>query len=184
MAGLKILAVGLAFLILAGLGILLLPWRVMLRWRKPWGGNPVLWWQLILPVYLGVVSGQSRCWRYRWGSHSYQGILPSPQLAPLIRLVGGDPLAVWQLLRGWQPHLRHWQGEGFLEAGLGDPVLVGQWIGLIASLPLPWARRIHLTFSQTGWRSRGTVQMEVRPLLLFPAGILFLGKRWRKNQQA
>jgi hypothetical protein len=154
--------VGLLGLLVAAL--LWIPGDLYLKWRKPWGGSLVVWLQI--RWLKAVIHVQARRYRWQWfywqGSQTWNrdpSVLINQNLFPAIKhLIAAQPTD-----QSFGQLYRQVTVEGWLELGLRDPALTGQWIGYLGGLPLPLASRIQLRFDRVGWRSRGWLQVRLTP---------------------
>ncbi|NJL97494.1 MAG: hypothetical protein HC924_00995 [Synechococcaceae cyanobacterium SM2_3_2] len=158
--------------------LLWIPADLHLKWRKPWGGSLVVWLQL--GWLLAVIQVRARRYQWKWfcwqGSQAWHGdpsvvinvgmikrlIMAKPRNYPFVQL------------------FRKATAEGWLEIGLRDPALTGQWIGYLGGLPPPLASRIRLRFDQFGWRSGGWLRARLTPYQL----LRMLWKTWRSSNQS
>ncbi|MEM9155799.1 MAG: hypothetical protein AAGB13_12325 [Cyanobacteria bacterium P01_F01_bin.33] len=140
----------------------MLPWQLMLRWRKYWCGPLAVRSKLYCPLgrieyvrtsrYASISVGE---WRWRWPRRSRGWQSALAQWHCRWRL----GLALTRVLQ-----LEVWRGQ--LELGLSDPDWTGIALGCITALPPVWAQRIRLTFEREGGRSWGQAVWRGRPLMV------------------
>ncbi len=167
-------SLGILPVFLALLAVLQIPIDCVVAWRKPWGGSLAIG---IRVEWLGAgVELKSRHCRWWWGkvssttSHNILRQLFSSS-KKLVALGPHLPLISRQVVSLFHHPSVVSEAYGWIQMGWGDPVVTGQWIGVLASLPPPLARRIQLRFDRQGWRSRGWLRLRIPPIPLILRGI-------------
>lgn len=165
---------GILLVFFTPLALLQIPINCVVAWRKPWGGSLAIG---IRVEWLGAgVELKSRhcCWWWGKASNTIphnllrQMFSDSKKLAilsPHLPLISRQVLSLYH-----HPSVVS-RACGWIQIGLGDPVVTGQWIGILASLPPPLARRIQLRFDQHGWRSRGWIRLRIPLIPLVQKGV-------------
>ncbi|WP_156820034.1 hypothetical protein [Synechococcus sp. PCC 7336] len=147
-----VLGTVLGLFLLLGAVLLLLPWRLAVRWRKPWSGP--------FAIAANLSIGTRVCKRTRW----------SPRLSLMRRC--SKPLQ-WRrvqlgldLLHALSPAIAIEACSLKAEIGFDDPSLTGQCLVLLSSLPPSLQRSLCVTFERVGFCSRGFACLRLRPIAL------------------
>ena len=154
--------VGLAIAV-GGLAIAIacLPWRVQLRWRKPWNrplairvriDSPGQWWSF---AYDRRSARMQALQRWVWPP---RGRTPS-----ILLRQGKHKLRVMREL-SHAISVSAWTSQ--TQFGFDDPSLTGECLGLLAAMPRPVQQSISITFERAGCRSRGQLDLTVKPIAL------------------
>ncbi len=168
-----VLSLGILLVLIALIALLQFPIDCVVAWRKPWGGSLAIG---IRVEWLGAgVELKSRHCRWWWGPFSsttphniLRQVVSSSKLGALGSHLPLLSRQAWMLYH--HPSVAS-EACGWIQMGWGDPVVTGQWIGILASLPPPLARRIQLRFDQQGWRSRGWIRLRIPLVLLVLKGM-------------
>ena len=154
--------VGLA-IVVGGLAIAMacLPWRLRMRWRKLWDGplaiqvriySPGQWWSCAFERRSAHMQAL-QLWVWPLQVHSPSILLR--QVRRKLRVLRALSHAV---------SVSAWTSQ--TQCGFDDPSLTGECLGLLAAMPHPVQQSISITFERAGCRSRGRLDITVKPIAL------------------
>ena len=143
------------------IAIACLPWRVQLGWRKPWDRplaiqvrlySPGQWWS-----FAGTRRSALMLALQRW-------VWPPRGRNPGVLLRHGRRQL--RVLRALSHAISVSDWASQTQFGFDDPSLTGECLGLLAAMPRPVQQSISITFERAGCRSRGQLDLTVKPIAL------------------